>query len=313
MRRRTRLVAPLLLLLLAPAARAAEPPERLLGTWHVLVHYKDANAANPDQKRWDDRVWVFEKTGDRLRWTEYPIAVFGDESGRFERRATGQFARVLGWWEPNQTQRTEIQAGLELNSRGMKSKTLRFTQGEWRSASRPTAASVSVVSYTESWSIEGTPELPVFRREDSLGGERTDQLDGLTLYTTRSVDPAGDVLRGEFERDGTRRGSFMMTRAGAGRALTTKRTQAERQRDAFLEAMRTRRLDPAQLSPEDRADLRAMIRASVEERMRSLGQDPAARAEQIDALVPKIEEQMLSQRRTLGEIPALVQEAVVAP
>jgi hypothetical protein len=314
MRLRATIAALLLLPIGSGAANAgAEAAERLLGSWHVLVHYKDANAGNPDQARWEDRVWVFEKAGDRLEWTEYPIAVFADESGRFERRSTGQLARVLGYWEPNDAQRAEIAAGLELNSRGMKAKTLRYTRGSWQSASRPTAASASIVSYVESWSIEGEPDLPVFRREESLGGERTEQLDGLTLFTTKSVEGGGEVLKGEYERDGTRRGTFVIRRAGTGRALTTKRTQAERQRDAFLEAMRTRKLDPEKLTQEDRADLRQMIRSEVEGRMRRLGSDPAGRSREVDSLVSSIEKRMLAEQRTLGELPKIVEEAVVAP
>lgn len=303
------------LLLLAPgaAARAADLPERLAGTWHLLVHYKDANATRADQERWDDRVWIFEKTGDRLRWTEYPIAVFDDESGRFERRPSGQLARVLGYWEPNEAQQIEIAAGLQLNSRGMKSKTLRKTRGVWNSASRPTAASASVISYTESWSIEGTPELPVFRREDSLGGESTESLDGVTLYTTTSVDSGGDVLKGNFERDGSRRGRFRMTRAGAGKALASKRTQAERMRDAYLMSMGNRPIDESKLTQADRAELRTVIREAIWARMRSLSLDPEQRTGEVDALVPAIEKRLLSEKRPPRDIPELVEEAVVAP
>jgi hypothetical protein len=307
------LLAAALLSALAAPVRAADMPDQLAGTWHVLVHYTDSNSPNPSEKRWDDRVWVFERTGDRLRWTEYPIAVFADESGRFERRETGQYARVLGYWEPNEAQLANIQAGLELNSRGMKSKTLRNSKGAWISASRPTAASASIVSYTESWTIEGTPELPVFRREDSLGGERTESVDGLTLYTTKSVDPVSGAFLGSFERDGTRKGSFRMLRAGAGKALTSKRTQAERTRDAFIEQMSRRKLKEADLTPEDRADLRAGIRAAVEERMRAKNLDPSQHAAQVDALVPKIEKQLLSGEHSLGDLPKLVEEAVGAP
>jgi hypothetical protein len=302
-----------LLLLGAAGAAPAELPDRLAGTWHVLVYYKDANAPNPDEERWDDRVWVFEKTGDRLKWTEYPIAVFSDETGRFERRPSGQLARVLGYWQPSEAQQAEIAAGLELNPRGMKSKTLRSTRGVWSSSSRPTAASASIVSYSEAWSIEGTPELPVFRRADSLGGERTESVDGLTLYTTTSVDPAGNLYSGSFERDGTRRGTFRMTRAGEGRALTTKRTQAQRQQDAFVEAMSMRKLDESQLTPQDRAEIRSRIRSQVEGRMRALGTDPAQRSGEVTALVQKVEKRLFSEQRTLGELPQLVKEAVVAP
>ena len=66
--------------ILLAAATVAAPgwaqPFDIAGTWYVLVHYKDDAAGNPDAERWDDRVWVFERKGSRMRWTEYPIAVF---------------------------------------------------------------------------------------------------------------------------------------------------------------------------------------------------------------------------------------------
>ena len=96
MRARLRALCVTLCLLLAGGA-SAEGVD-LLGTWYVLVHYKDDNAPNPEQERWEDRVWVFEKKGRRLKWTEYPIVVFEDDSGRFERRGTGQYARILHSW-----------------------------------------------------------------------------------------------------------------------------------------------------------------------------------------------------------------------
>ena len=50
------------------------------------------------------------------------------------------------------------------NPRGMKSKSLRGSDAEgWASASRARAASASVITYTENWSIEGMPDRPVFR------------------------------------------------------------------------------------------------------------------------------------------------------
>ena len=169
------------------------------------------------------------------------------------------------------------------------------------------------MSYTESWNIEGTPDLPVFRRTDSLGGERTESLEGVTLYTTTSADPAGNWLKGSFERDGSRTGSFRMLRAGTGKALTTKRNQSERQRDAFIDWMGRRQLDESQLTQQDRADLDAMVRAAIGQRMQSLGIDPAQRSDQIDKLVPEIEKRLFAEKRPLGEIPELVKEAVVAP
>ena len=90
----------------------------LTGTWHVLVHYTDAGSERPDQPRWEDEVWVFEPRDGRLRWTVYSIAVFEDETGRFERDPSGRYARVPHFWQPNAAQRTDIADGLRVNPRG---------------------------------------------------------------------------------------------------------------------------------------------------------------------------------------------------
>jgi hypothetical protein len=203
------------------AAQRAEGERRrapakldLIGTWHVLVHYTDDNANDSKQLRWDDRIWIFESTGSRLRWDEFPIVVFGDNSDRFEHLGTNRARRITGAWEPNPKQFSQILDGLEVNDRGMKSKKLRKVEGDgWRSQSASRSVSASVLSYVEHWSIEGTPGRPVFRREDQLGAERSEGLDGVTLYSTTRVDPSGDLLQGDFERDGTRHGSFRMLRA----------------------------------------------------------------------------------------------------
>ena len=60
--------------------------------------------------------------GSRLRWTEYPMVIFGDGTGRFESLGTNRASRVLQHWEPNKAQRAEIASGLQVNSRGSKSK-----------------------------------------------------------------------------------------------------------------------------------------------------------------------------------------------
>ena len=68
------------------------------------------------------------------------------------------------------------------------------------------------------------------------------------------------------------------------------------------------------MSQQDRADLNATIRMSIEASAcaASASIRPGARA-QIDMLVPEIEKRLFAENRTLGEIPALVKEAVVAP
>jgi murein DD-endopeptidase MepM/ murein hydrolase activator NlpD len=218
------------------AGGAAAEEIDLVGSWYVLVHYVDDHAGNPDQERWDDKVWVFERKGRRLTWTEYPIVVFDDDSGRFERRSSGQYARILHAWEPSAMQRANISAGLQVNSRGSKNKSLRGSAAKgWSSGRRRSAASASVVTYEEVWSIEGTPERPVFRRADFLGsgGGSTDSMEGLTEYVTTAVRRRGDLLEGTYERDGTRHGTFRMMRSGEAKALGPGSSQQERQEQAF--------------------------------------------------------------------------------
>ena len=207
-----RLVLLVLLLLVAPAA--AEEVE-LAGTWHVLIHYTDDNTSHPDQQRWNDRVWVFERKGDRLIWKEYPIVVFSDETGRFERLGSGQYARVLGAWEPSETQLRNIEAGLRFNSRGAKKKSLRGSDAEgWGTANRTRPGSASVITYHEDWRIEGLPAAPVFLHRDVMGSARSETMEGLARYQATSVEEGGRRLRGSYERDGTRHGSFVMRRSG---------------------------------------------------------------------------------------------------
>lgn len=215
-----------LLAALLPGLPAAGAELDLVGTWHVLVHYTDDNSSHPEQPRWVDRVWVFQRKGNRLEWVEYPIAVFEDETGRFERRATGQYARTLGAWEPSPDQLQNIRDGVRVNTRGMKRKSLRGSdQRGWNTTDRARAASASVITYQENWSVGGLPDLPVFVQEDVMGSARTDALEGVTRFETTSIEEGGDLLRGRFERDGTRHGSFEMRRAGAVGSLEEKSQQ----------------------------------------------------------------------------------------
>lgn len=225
----------LLVALLGGTAQAAGSVS-LPGTWYVLVHYKDDAASNPDEERWEDKVWVFEDQGRRLGWTEYPIVVFDDETGRFERRSTGQYARILHSWEPDAGQRADIADGLRVNTRGSKSKTLRGSDAQgWSSGRRQSAASASVITYEEVWSIEDLASLPVFTRRDYMGGGRTDSIEGAIRYTTTEVREGGDLLVGTFERDGSRHGTFRMMRSGAVGSLE-ERSQSEIRRRVTADA-----------------------------------------------------------------------------
>jgi hypothetical protein len=182
----------LLLAALATGAVPATADVDLPGTWYVLVHYKDDQAHDKDAVHWDDRIWRFEREGEKLRWTEYAIVVFDD--------------------------------------RGSKSKLLRGSDiMGWRSRNRAAAASANVVTYQETWSIDDLDTLPVFTRDDVLGSGVAEDFDGRTQYATREIDAGGGELRGSFERDGTRHGRFRMLRAGStGLVKESGKTFAER-------------------------------------------------------------------------------------
>lgn len=211
----------LLLAALLPASALAIGADDLVGAWHVLVHYQDSGTENPTAKRWEDRIWVFEKAGDQLRWTDYPIVVFDDDTGRFESVGGNRASRVLDYWEPNAAQQEQISAGLAINSRGSRSKTLSGSDAKGWSSARKGAGykSSRFITYEETWSIDGLPDKPRFERQDSMGSGGSEDFEGRTLYETTSIEAGGDVLRGSFDRDGTRKGSFRLARSGQVRSV----------------------------------------------------------------------------------------------
>jgi murein DD-endopeptidase MepM/ murein hydrolase activator NlpD len=244
---------------LAPPAAAQEVD--LVGTWYVLMHYLDDGSPNPDQPRWDERVWVFEKKGNRMRWSVYPIVVFDDESGRFERTSV-QYSRVLHYWEPDAGQLADIAEGLQVHPRGAKKKTLRGSDLDgWSSSRSRGAASASVVTYTELYAIEGMPTRPEFTRSDIMGGGRTDTLEGLTSWTTTEVREGGDLLTGAYQRDGRRHGTFRMMRSGATGGVKGSKSQAELQQAVFRRTLeQSLKADPAA-----RAEVEGLIEDALAE------------------------------------------------
>jgi hypothetical protein len=208
-----------LLPLLSLAAHPAAAVD-LQGTWHVLVHYKDSAASNPDAERWEDRVWVFEREGEGLRWIDYPIVVLSDESNRFDRLGTNKASRKLVYWTPSPAQQAELAEGPKVNSRGSKSKILKGSDESWASTgSQP--RSLAYVTYEEHWSIADAKGKPVFLRTDILGGGAAAESEGATRFATSEVEAGDRVLRGSYDRDGTRQGSFVLTRVGPIRNLTS--------------------------------------------------------------------------------------------
>lgn len=208
-------------LLLATGVPVAAAPPDLLGTWHVLVHYKDKITNNPDTERWDDRIWEFRTEGSRMVWAEYPIVVFDDKSGRFD-NSSGRNSRVLHYWEPNSRQQKEIREGLSINQRGSRTKTLKGSPAEgWTSARRRRGyRSLNVITFEETWTIEMNGDLPTFIRDDVMGSASTESMEGRTLYATETIEDGGNLLLGRFERDeGARAGSFRMMRSGESRSV----------------------------------------------------------------------------------------------
>lgn len=236
-------VLTLSVLLMLPGLAKSEAEVDLLGTWHVLIHYKNVNTNNPDAERWDDRVWSFKKKGSRLQWSEFPIVVFPDKTGRFAALGGSGASRVLHYWEPNAQQAKELKRGLQVNSRGSKTKSLKGSETKGYQTFRAQRGfSASTVGYQQTWSIEDLATLPVFTMEDALGTEAAlaskDQdgvASGRTRYTTTAISEGGNVLSGSFSRDENRSGSFRMTRSGDTRELDSDgRTPNEKARDRFM-------------------------------------------------------------------------------
>jgi hypothetical protein len=318
---------------LAAAALGVAAPAAALdleGTWYVLVHYQDADSAKPEAWRWDDRVWRFRGAGDALEWTEFAIVVFQDESGRFEALSGSRASRVVAAWEPSPGQLADIRDGLEVNSaRGVKTKTLRAGDGGALASSAGASASAgaSVLSYTEDWTIEDPAGLPVFAREDSLGGASAESMEGRTEYRSEAVSADGAEITGRFERDGTRVGRFRMIRSGEAAAVGSS-DQSERQRKVLLErAMQQGIVSQEEVaaafaaqvqlgegaSGADRGEARKRIREGVETAIRAQGEDPRALAPQVDSLTRKIERLLFDEGKSVAEVQRLLETGQLQP
>ncbi len=322
-RARLALAAAALAVGVCPPGPAAAQPVELIGTWHVLVHYQDRGTNHPDWWRWDDRIWEFEMEGSRLRWREYPIVVFEDASGRFEKLGTNRQSRVIGRWEPNESQLAQIQSGLEINTRGSKTKTLRGSALQGWSSGRPRGpTSAMVLTYDVTWSIEDPAGKPVFRIEESLGGASAESLDGVTLYETEAVEPGGDVLRGRFNRDGARVGTFRLTRAGGvGEVKGSGRDQEARSMDMLasqfglgesMGELLAGRTPESGLPDALRAELRAEVLAQLEEQVRETGNDPRRLQPELNDLADQIVRELES-GKSPAQVERMLREGEIRP
>jgi hypothetical protein len=200
-------------LLAAHAALAVE----LEGTWYLLVHYRDASSSDPSALRWEDRVWHFQREGERLLWTDYELVGFVDTRGRFERNR-----RVVGPWEPSRSQRREIERGLFANPRGARVLVLEQTEeGGWRTHADSDALrrSRAVMSFGLAGAIAGARDLPTFSIDEMLRHPGSITSLSRTVMTTKSASSSGDRLTGSYTRGGTRTGTFRMVPTSLRRRL----------------------------------------------------------------------------------------------
>ncbi|MDJ0865302.1 MAG: hypothetical protein QNK03_04270 [Myxococcota bacterium] len=314
------------LLASAPATAQVE----LEGTWYVLMHFQDSLTAKPEAWRWEDKVWKFEDQGDRLKWTEHPIVVFEDQTGRFEALGGNRASRVIAAWEPSEAQLADIRDGLQVNSRGTKSKTLKSRDGgqSFRSGGAgPAAASASIITYSETWTIEGMPDLPVFARDDYLGSARSESMEGRTEYRTEVVKEGGSLLEGAFARDDNRRGRFRLYRTGAServrgsglsqgqRAMRMLASQAGMQLDdEQVKALTAGRVAPGTEIPDDvREDVRAQIRKDVEQAFEQQGLRPSQYRNEVESLTRKIEKLILDEGKSTEEVRRMLQAGEITP
>jgi len=298
------------------------------GYWYVLVHYQDKESNKPEAWRWEDRVWRFHQNGDLLEWTEWPIVSLQDETGRFESLSGNRSARVIGAWEPNAEQLADIKDGLAANSRGEKSKTLRATGSGWESGDAAGgASSAMVITYSETWSVGGSPDAPVFTRADSMGSAGSDTMEGRTQYRTEAVRDGGAELTGSFDRDGSRTGRFRMIRsAEVGHAGTG--SLEDRQRKGLMK----RAVESGFVTPEevaammggqvqlpdeakgaDRGQARAAIHKAVEDAVKANGNDPSAVSSQIERITGRIESALFDQGKSVEDVQQMISRGEIGP
>ena len=319
-------LAALALLLAASPVRALE----LEGTWYVLVHYQDSASNNPEAWRWEDRVWRFARQGDQLEWTEWPIVVLDNEEGRFEQLGSNRRSRALSAWEPNDAQLEDIRNGLQVNSRGVKIKTLASSGGDgvWQSTSGAAATGSAVMlTYSEDWTIDDAGGTPTFRRDDSLGGGMAESMDGSTAYRTEEIRADGSELVGSYQRDGTQVGRFRMIRSGdTEKVRGSGLTQEQRLRQMFASQVGLNLSDdqiralsegrvPAgvEVPAEERETARRQIRSSVEEAYRQQDQDPRRFTPQIESLTKQIEQQIFEEGKSLEEVQRMLGAGELLP
>ncbi len=195
-----------------PPANEREMPA-FVGTWHVLIHYREPQGRFPERWKWDERVWIIEPApdGGGYDWVEHAMVNLQDQTDRFEKLGTPMARRLLGAWEPNAAQREEIENGITVSSRGMRRKRLESVEpGLWQSPTEANTVgrSSSGIGYHEVWSIREDGEGTHFRIESRFAVSATggDERGGLTVYQAEESGTAR--FQGRYHREDERVGRF---------------------------------------------------------------------------------------------------------
>ena len=122
-----------------------------------------------------------------------------------------------------------------------------------------------------------------------LGSGIAEDFAGRTQYATREIDAVSGELRGSFERDGVRHGTFRMMRAGStGLVRERGKTFAER----WLEQARQSAIDGLEST-----ELRAEVREQVTKGFRERGVDPDEHPEKVEEITSRILEATVADLR----------------
>jgi hypothetical protein len=186
------------------------------------------------------------------------------------------------------------------------------------------------VTYVEHWSISDPTGKPTFRREDILGSAETESLEGVTQYRTTEVLDGGNEIRGSFQRDESRRGTFRMMRSGATKELKGKNKSEgqrfhaqflgadfdlalDREGSALREAVAARAEGRGGVSRELRERVRYEIAAVIAERIRESGDDPDHYTREVENLSEMIEAALIEAGSSPGEIVEMLKDGRINP
>jgi hypothetical protein len=209
-----------------PATASTKLAFPIEGLWYVLIHYTDDHAMDPAAWHWEDHLWSIQREDQKLRWRDFPIVIFDDGTGRFERIGPNPLSKVSGAWEPNPGQLENIGLGLMVNDRGAQAKRLKQATQEkadlrengeshilWESQGAAPATSASMVTFSSTWRIEERAGMPIFSWNDLLDSGRAKSMAGRTEFRCEEIDEKG-VVYGRFDRDGVRHGRFRLYPSG---------------------------------------------------------------------------------------------------